>query len=169
MIQRGRVGVGRIAVRRALIRVRQRRGRRFHGLRRFGASRAARDVGGDGFPGHPLVLLRQPPDERVGRGEADRTVERLEIPGQDPQKCALAGAVGADDADHIARRHGHVETLEEGAMGESACHVLRDERCGHRGTSSVVMRMLHLVEQFGDRGEFTGIDRIPEDHVHGVS
>ena len=130
MIQRSRVGVGRIHVRTAT-RVRQRRGGCFHRLRRFGASRAARDVGGDGLPGYPFVLLRQPPDERVGRGEADRTVERLEIPGKDPQQCALSGAVGADDSDHVARCHGQVEPLEQGAMGESACHVLRDERCGH--------------------------------------
>ena len=77
------------------------------------------------------MLLRQPPDERVGWGDADRTVERLEIPGKDPQKCGLAGAIGADDSDDVARCHGHVEPLEEGAMGESAGHVLRDERCGH--------------------------------------
>ena len=141
MIQRSRVGVGRIDIRRTLIRIRQSRGRCFHGLRRFGASRTARDVGGDGFPGYPLVLLRQPPDERVGRGDADRAVERLEIPGKDPQQRALAGAVGADDSDDIARCHGHVEPLEEGAMGESAGHILRDKRCGHRGTSSVVMRI----------------------------
>jgi hypothetical protein len=32
---------------------------------------------------------------------------------------------------YIARCHGHVKSLEEGAMGESAGHVLRDERCGH--------------------------------------
>jgi hypothetical protein len=45
------------------------------------------------------VLLRQPPDERIGRREADRTLERLQIPGEDPQKRALACTVGADDAD----------------------------------------------------------------------
>ena len=58
------------------------------------------------------MFLRQPPDERVGRGDADRTVERLEIPGKDPQKCALAGAVGAYDSDYVARCHGHVKSLK---------------------------------------------------------
>ena len=83
------------------------------------------------------MLLRQAPDECVGRCDADRAVERLEIACQDSQQGALASAVGADDSDDIAGRHGHVEPLEEGAVGESAGHILRDERGSH-GVSRVM-------------------------------
>ena len=66
------------------------------------------------------MLLRQPADEGVGRGEGDRAGERLEIAGEDAQQRALARAVGADDPDDVARRDGQVERLEQGAMGVSA-------------------------------------------------
>ena len=127
MLQRSRVGG--IAIGRLLIRVRQCGGRRFHGLCRLGTSGPARDIGRDSLSRNPFVLLGQPSDERVG--DADRTVHRFEVPGEDPQQGALARAVGADDADHIAGCHRHVKTLEECAMGEPAGHVLRDEGCGH--------------------------------------
>lgn len=78
------------------------------------------------------MLLRQPTDERIGRGEVDRTVQRLEITGQDPQQGALAGAIGAHHTDDIARGHGQIQALEQGAVGEAAGHILGDERCGHR-------------------------------------
>jgi hypothetical protein len=78
------------------------------------------------------MLLRQPPDERVRRGGTDGALERFKISGEDPQQCALAGAVGAHDSDHIARGDGHIEPLEEGAMGETPSHILRDKRSRHR-------------------------------------
>lgn len=82
------------------------------------------------------MFLRQPPHERVGRGEAHRAVEWFEVTGKDAQERALACAVGADDPDDVAGRHGHVEPFEQGAMGESARHVLRDEGCGHEAMVS---------------------------------
>ena len=51
------------------------------------------------------MLLRQPPDEGVRGGKADRAVEWIEVAGEDPQQRALAGAVGADHSDDVAGRH----------------------------------------------------------------
>ncbi|SHU11237.1 Uncharacterised protein [Mycobacteroides abscessus subsp. abscessus] len=125
MIQGSGVGVG---VRRL---IRQRLGRGVHGPCRGGTPGAARDIRGDRLPRHPLVLLRQPAHECVGRRQADHTVKRCEFARQDPQQRALARTIGADHADHIAGRHRHVEPLEKGAVGESAGEVGRDERRGH--------------------------------------
>jgi hypothetical protein len=70
------------------------------------------------------MLLRQPADECIGRGEADLSIERLDIAGQDPQQRALTGTVGTDDTDDIAGRNREIQSLEEGAVSESASHIL---------------------------------------------
>ena len=78
------------------------------------------------------MLLGKPPDERIGRCEADGAIEWLDIAGQDSQQCAFAGTIDTDNTDDVARRDGEVQALEQGAVGESARQVLGDQRCGHR-------------------------------------
>ena len=72
----------------------------------------------------------EPSDEAVGGREAHRAVQRREFTGQDFQQGALARTVGADDPDHIARRHRDVEVLEQDAVGVAARQILGDERGG---------------------------------------
>ncbi|MDF2584620.1 MAG: hypothetical protein K0R33_3263, partial [Mycobacterium sp.] len=127
VIESGGIGVGVGGCR-----IRQRLGRRLHGLGRRGAAGAPGDVTGDGLARDPFVLLGQPPDEGVGGGDADGAAEWLQGAGQNPQQCALARPVGPDDADDIAGCHGQVDVLEQCAMGVTAGHILGDKRCGHR-------------------------------------
>ena len=130
VIQRSRVHVGGVIARRG-VRIGQRGGCRLHCPGCLGAPRAARDVGGDGLAGDPFVLLRQPADERVGGRDADDSVQGCELAGQNSQQGALARPVGSHHSDHVARRHGEVEALEEGAVREPAGQALRDQGCGH--------------------------------------
>ena len=141
MVQRRGVGISwiaagcgsaRIAAGRGSARIRQDRSRSLHRLRRRGAPGTARNVGRDGLTGYPLMLLRQPPDEGVRGCKADRAVEWIEVAGEDPQQRALAFAIDTDHSDDVAGRHGQIQALEEGAVGEPTGHILRDERCGHR-------------------------------------
>ena len=54
-------------------------------------------------PGSRSCSCGQPADEGVRRGGRDGAGVRGEVAGEDPQQGGLAGAVGADDADHVAR------------------------------------------------------------------
>jgi len=130
-VQRRGVDVSRIRIRGHLAGICQGRGRGIHGQGRRGAAGAPGDVAGNSLAGHPLVLLGQPPHERIGGCQADRALQWLDVTGQDSQQGALAGAVDAHDADYITRCNGEVQTLEEGPVGESAGHILRDKGCGH--------------------------------------
>ena len=109
----------------------ERLGGRLHRGGGAGRAGAAADVRRHGLAGDPLVLLRQPADERVRRRGRHGAVVRLEVAGQDPQQRGLAGAVGADDPDDVAGRDGEVEALEEGAVAVAPGEVLGDEGCAH--------------------------------------
>ena len=65
-----------------------------------------------------------------GRGR-HRAGQRRRLAGEQPQQGGLAGAVGPDDADDVARGDGQVEGLEEGAVAVATGQVLRDEGAGH--------------------------------------
>ena len=53
-------------------------------------------------------------------------------PGEQPQQRGLAGAVGADQADHVAGRDDEVEPGEEGAVAVAGGEVLGDEGGSHQ-------------------------------------
>ena len=106
-------------------------GRPLHGgggLRRAGTTG---DVPGHGLAGHPLVLLRQPADERVARRGLHRAVQRRDVAGEQPQQRGLPGAVRPEHADHVAGADGQVEVLEQRAVRVTTGQVLGDEGGTH--------------------------------------
>ena len=80
--------------------------------------------------GEPLVdsgeLTRQADDatERLGvahdvvSGDGGRAGVGLEQRREDAHRCRLAGAVGAEQAEHRARRHPQVDAVERGHNAE---------------------------------------------------
>ena len=75
---------------------------------------AAGDEGGHGLAGPTLGFLGQVPDRGGRRAQRDRALLGLELGGQQPQEGGLAGAVGPDEADDVARADDEVEPREEG-------------------------------------------------------
>ncbi len=51
---------------------------------------------------------------------------------EEAQQAGLAGAVGTDQPDHVARGDDQVEPLEEGAVAVLGAEVLGDEGGSHR-------------------------------------
>ncbi len=104
---------------------------RLHVRGRPGRAGAAGDVVRDRLARHPLVLLREEADEGVAGRARHRPRHRLRGTAQQRQQRRLAGAVGTDHPDHVARGDGEVEALEEHAVTVSAGQVLGDERGRH--------------------------------------
>ena len=105
-----------------------------------GAAGAAGDVPGHRLPRHALVLLRQPADEGVRRGEGHGAGLRGEVPAEDAQQRGLARAVGPHDADDVPRRDGEVERVEQRAVAVAEGHEGSDLNLGpwpvdQKGTS----------------------------------
>ena len=93
----------------------------------------------DSLTRHALVLLWQPPDERVGGRPADGALERSEAARQYRQQRRFARAVGANDPDDVARRDCQIEMIEQHTMGVASGDVLGDE------VRSLLYRRTHIV------------------------
>ena len=50
---------------------------------------------------------------------------------EDPQQRGLAGAVGPDQADDVARRDDEIQPGEQGPVAVPGGEVLGDQRCAH--------------------------------------
>ncbi len=77
------------------------------------------------------VLLRQVADRGRGRAEQDAALLGRLDAGEDPQQGRLAGSVGADQADHIPRRHSQIQAAEEHPVAVSGGQVLHDQGGSH--------------------------------------
>ena len=85
---------------------------------RVGDAGAARQVGQEGLPRAPVVLLRQVADgQRSGR-PLDPALVRLVEPCEQAQQRRLAGPVGADEPEPRARAECQVDVVENGAGAE---------------------------------------------------
>ncbi|MDQ1112324.1 hypothetical protein QE418_001772 [Microbacterium testaceum] len=84
-------------------RIAERWRRGIHLAGRLGGARPSGDVLRDRLPGHALVFLRQPADERVGGSEADRSRLRLVDAGEQAQQSRLTGPVRPDYTDDVSR------------------------------------------------------------------
>ncbi len=136
---------------------RRRRGRRRPGRRRRPACaspaaatpvRRARNWA-DGLAGAAVGLLGQVADGGAGRGQQDLPVAghaRVLLAGQQPQQGGLAGAVGADQADRVARADDQVKPGEQEAVAVRGGQAAGDEgsslgssgRSGHPGHRAVI-------------------------------
>jgi hypothetical protein len=91
-----------------------------------GDPRAAGEEGGERLAGRAIGLLGQ-----VARGAA-RAPHLAAVggvdAGEDAQQRRLARAVGADDADHVARGHGDGHPGQDGGGAEAPPEITRDER-----------------------------------------
>ncbi len=79
----------------------------------------------------PLVFLGEPADEGVGRRRAHRTSQWRVHSREQLEQRRLAGTIGADHADHIARRNSEIEVGEEGPVSVAAGQCLGHEGCSH--------------------------------------
>ena len=95
-----------------------------------GAAGTAGDAPGHRLPRHALVLLRQPADEGVRRGEGHGAGLRGKVPAEDAQQRGLARAVGTHDADDVPRRDRQVQRAEQRAVSVAAGQAGCDEGGG---------------------------------------
>ncbi|CAL9628649.1 hypothetical protein SUDANB21_06041 [Streptomyces sp. enrichment culture] len=123
---------GGVGVVRAGCAVDQTLGRLVHGVLGLGDAGAAGEEGAHGLAGPPLRLLREMADGGGGRGEAQLALLGRGEPGEQAQQRGLAGAVGPDEADHVAGRDDEVESGEQGAVAVSGGEVLGDEGGSHQ-------------------------------------
>ncbi len=92
-------------------------GRRVHDVFGFGDSGASSQETEDRFAGYALGLLREVADGRVGRAQRDGAGDvRVARACQSREQGRLAGAVGADQTDHVAGRDCQVQPVEQGAF-----------------------------------------------------
>ncbi|CAM5731832.1 hypothetical protein STENM223S_02795 [Streptomyces tendae] len=103
-----------------------------HGVLGLGDAGAAGQEGAHGLAGPPLRLLREVADGGGGRGEPQLALLGRGEPGEQAQQRGLAGAVGSDQADHVAGRDDEVEPGEQGAVAVSGGEVLGDEGGSHQ-------------------------------------
>src|SRR5690606_2892276 len=99
----------------------------------------------DGAPGVEAARLRHEADERVrlvrlalhvGAGDRHRAVVLRDEPGEDLEGRALAGAVGADVAEHLAGRDREGDVGEDLLPVEGLADTLElQHRGGHRAGS----------------------------------
>ena len=68
-----------------------------------------------GLAGPPVGLLREVPDRRGRRADADRALLRDGLPGEEAQQRGLARAVRPDQPDDVARGEHEVEPGEQDA------------------------------------------------------
>ncbi len=91
---------------------------------------AAAEEGAYGLPRAAVRLLREVADGGGGRAEAQPALLRGVQPGQQAQQGGLAGAVGADQADHVPGRDHQVEAGEQDALAVAGGEGLGDEGGG---------------------------------------
>src|SRR4051812_8220042 len=99
-----------------------------------GNAGAAQEEAVHGLRRYAVRLLREVADGCV-RGSGDDVARvRSGEAGEQPEQGRLARAVGADEADHIARGDDEIEVAEQHAVGVAGGEPLGDQRGAHERT-----------------------------------